>query len=120
MFERSFKIQIAPNSCKENMRAIKDALDVLNGSWKLQILALLSDGTKRFKEISKEVKGISDKMLSKELKELEMNHPVKRTVHNTFPPTVEYSVTEHTATLDEVMTALSNWGNVHRKKIIGK
>jgi DNA-binding HxlR family transcriptional regulator len=107
-------------TCRESNRAIKDALDVLSGSWKLPILASLSDGTKRFKEISREVEGISDKMLSKELKDLEMNHLVKRTVYDTFPPTVEYSVTEHTDTLHDVIIALRDWGTVHRKKIIGK
>ena len=80
----------------------------------------LSDGTKRFKQISKEVDGISDKMLSKELKELEINQLVKRTVYDTFPPTVEYSVTEHAWTLDKVVKELRDWGLVHRKKIIGK
>jgi DNA-binding HxlR family transcriptional regulator len=101
-------------------RAVKDALDVLSGSWKLPILISLTKGKKRFKEIAKDIEGISDKMLSKELKDLEMNHLVKRTVYGTFPPTVEYSVTEHTATLHDVMFTLSEWGTVHRKKIIGK
>ena len=103
-----------------NCRAIKDTLDVLSGSWKLPILVSLSHGPRRFKEITKDVEGISDKMLSKELKDLEMNHLVKRTVYDTFPPKVEYSVTEHTKTLNEVMHALSDWGTNHRRKIIGK
>ncbi|NMH26581.1 winged helix-turn-helix transcriptional regulator [Flavobacterium silvaticum] len=107
------------STCRAKNRAIKDALDVLNGSWKLQILVSLSEGTKRFKEISREVEGISDKMLSKELKDLEMNQLVTRTVRDTFPPTVEYSVTDHAATLKEVMIALSEWGILHRNKIIG-
>jgi DNA-binding HxlR family transcriptional regulator len=107
-------------TCRESNRAIKDALDVLNGSWKLPILASLTDTPKRFKEIAREVEGISDKMLSKELKYLEMNHLVNRTVYDTFPPTVEYSVTEHTATLHDVIVALRDWGTIHRKKIIGK
>lgn len=101
-------------------RAIKDTLDVLSGSWKLPILVCLSHGPRRFKEITKDVEGISDKMLSKELKDLEMNHLVKRTVYDTFPPKVEYAVTEHTKTLNEVMMALRNWGTKHRKKIIGR
>lgn len=101
-------------------RAIKDALEVLGGTWKLPILVSLSHGTKRFKAIAKDVGGISDKMLSKELKDLEMNHLVTRTVYDTFSPTVEYSVTKHTHTLNDVMIVLSNWGRFHRNKIIGK
>ena len=105
------------NMCQ---RAVKDALDVLSGSWKLPILVSRSKGTKRFKEITKDIEGISDKMLSKELKDLEINQLVKRTVFDSFPPRVEYSVTEHTETLHKVMDALSEWGGVHRQKIIGK
>ncbi len=103
-----------------NIRYIKDSLEVLNGIWKLPILACLSEGPKRFREIAREVDGISDKMLSKELKYLEMNHLVTRTIYDTFPPTVEYSVTEHTHTLSQVLLALASWGAIHRKEIIGK
>jgi DNA-binding HxlR family transcriptional regulator len=97
---------------------IKDALEVLSGKWKIPILACLSGGTKRFKEISKEVGGITDKMLSKELKDLEMNMLVSRTVLDTFPPTVEYSWTQHSRSLGNLIHALQDWGRLHRKKII--
>jgi len=56
-------------------------------------------------------------MLSKELKEFEVNHLVKRTVYDTFPPTVEYSITEHGKSLEKVVAELRNWGLKHRKKI---
>lgn len=102
------------------IRAIKDAMETLSGNWKLPILFSLSGGAKRFKEIAREVEGISDKMLSKELKDLEVNHLVRRSVYDTFPPTVEYEVTEHAATLYEVMKALRDWGQNHRKKITGR
>lgn len=103
-----------------SIRAIKDAMETLSGNWKLPILFSLSGGAKRFKEIAREVEGISDKMLSKELKDLEANHLVNRNVYDTFPPTVEYEVTEHAETLYQVMKALRDWGQNHRKKIIGK
>lgn len=102
------------------IRAIKDAMETLSGNWKLPILFSLSGGAKRFKEISREVEGISDKMLSKELKDLETNHLVNRTVYDTFPPTVKYELTPHAETLYEVMKSLRDWGQNHRKKIIGK
>jgi len=101
------------------LRAIRDAMDTLNGSWKLQILLSLKGGAKRFRQIAREVEGISDKMLSKELKDLEANLLVERTVFDTFPPTVEYKITEHANTLQEVMLSLKNWGILHRKKIAG-
>jgi len=100
-------------------RAIRDAMETLNGSWKLPILLALKGGAKRFRQIAREVEGISDKMLSKELKDLEVNLLVKRTVYDTFPPTVEYEITKHADTLQEVMFALTKWGKLHRKKITG-
>ncbi|MBX2925712.1 MAG: helix-turn-helix transcriptional regulator [Chitinophagaceae bacterium] len=102
------------------IRAVRDAMEALNGNWKLPILVSLSGGTKRFKQIAREVEGISDKMLSKELKDLEANHFVKRTVIESFPPTVTYELTAHARTLDKVLDALRNWGMLHRKKVIGK
>lgn len=104
---------------KEAMRPIKDALEVLSGKWKMPIMVALSSGPKRFKELSTEVGGITDKMLSKELKDLEMNLLVKRTVLDTFPPTVEYRWTAHSYTLGDVMQALESWGRLHRKTVIG-
>lgn len=99
---------------------VRDALEVLNGKWKLPIIVALTFGPKRFKQISNEVKGITDKMLSKELKDLEMNQLVKRTIYDTFPPTVEYSITENGKSLQSVITELRNWGLTHRRKITGK
>jgi len=106
--------------CTNALLPVRDALEVLSGRWKLPILITLSSGVKRFKQISKEIDGITDKMLSKELKDLEINKLVKRTVYDTFPPTVEYAVTEHSHTLTKVITELREWGLLHRKKIIGK
>ena len=102
------------------MLSIKDALEALEGKWKLLILFALSSGPKRFKQISAEVGGITDKVLSKELKALEANQLIRRQVYDTFPPTVEYSVTLHGLSLEKVMEELHYWGLAHRKQIIGK
>ena len=64
--------------CPKTALSIKDALEALEGRWKLLILFSLSSGPKRFKQISKEVTGITDKTLSKELKSLETNKLIKR------------------------------------------
>lgn len=107
-----------PELCQKAMLPVRDALDVVDGRWKLPIIVALTFGAKRFKQISKEIKGITDKMLSKELKELEANQLIKRTVYDTFPPTVEYAITEHGESLQKVTTALAEWGMAHRKKIL--
>ena len=86
-------MEIAQERCQDIIRPVRDALEVLNGKWKLAIIGSLSLGTKRFKQIAKDVNGITDKVLSKELKDLEANQLIKRDVYDTFPPTVEYSIT---------------------------
>jgi len=106
--------------CLKRMLAVKDAVNVLEGRWKVLIIVALAFGKKRFKELSKDIPGITDKSLSKELKDLEMNKLISRTVYDTFPPTVEYSITPHGATLEKVVTELGHWGEFHRKEIIGK
>ncbi len=100
------------------MRSIRDALDVLNGKWKLPIIVALTFGEKRFGEIAKEVHGITDRMLSKELRDMELNGLVKRTVHDTYPVKVTYALTPHSQTLGEVIESLRKWGDLHRKKIL--
>lgn len=106
--------------CIKRLLAVRDTIEVLNGRWKLPIMISLLFGTKRFRQISNEINGITDKMLSKELKDLEINLLVKRDVYDTFPPTVEYSITEHGRSLEKVIIELGYWGLEHRKKIIGK
>ena len=105
--------------CNHALLPVRDALDVLSGNWKLPILITLSSGGKRFKQISREVSGITDKMLSKELKDLEANELILRSVYGTFPPVVEYTLTEYSQSLAGVISSLKDWGLLHRKKIIG-
>ncbi len=107
-------------TCPKSMLSIKDALEALEGKWKLLVLFSLSAGPKRFTQLAREVSGITDKTLSKELKNLEANELIKREVHDTFPPTIEYSITEHGLSLEKVIEELHFWGLSHRKKVIGK
>lgn len=106
--------------CPKTMLSIKDALDALEGRWKLLILFALAEKPKRFKQIAKDVQGITDKTLSKELKNLEANQLIRRTVYDTFPPTVEYAITTHGLSLEKVLNELHFWGLRHRQQVIGK
>lgn len=106
-------------SCKKARLAIQDTLDVVGGKWKLVLISILGNGKRRFKELSREA-GISPRILSKELKELEMNGLVSRTVCDTRPITVEYALTPYSETLSEVVVAMHQWGVKHREKIMGK
>ena len=105
-------------TCMGMIVPVRDALDILSGKWKLPIIISLSFGTKRFREIAKEIPGITDKMLSKELRDLEMNQLVKRTVYDSTPVTIEYSMTSYGKSLDDVIAALRIWGTQHRKRIM--
>jgi DNA-binding HxlR family transcriptional regulator len=109
-----------PEACRGLILPIRDALDVISGKWKLPIIASLTFGNKRFKQISKELNGITDKVLSKELKDLEANQLIKRTVYDDYPPVVEYSITEHGQSLTKVLLELREWGSKHRQKIMGR
>ena len=106
-------------SRKKAHLAIQDTLDVVGGKWKLVLISILRNGTYRFKELSREA-GITPRILSKELKELEMNGLVTRTVCDTRPITVEYSLTPYSESLSEVIMAMHKWGSTHREKIIGE
>ncbi len=114
------KIMLSKAGCPKTMLSISDALEAVEGKWKLLILFVLAEKPKRFKQIAKEVSGITDKTLSKELKNLEANKLVRRDVYDTFPPTVEYSITPHGLSLEKVLDELHFWGLAHRKKVIGK
>lgn len=105
------------NNCSLARLTIQDTLDVVGGKWKLILISILRDGKRRFRQLSREA-GISPRILSKELQELEMNGLVSRTVCNTKPVSVEYALTPYSETLSEVIGAMHKWGAQHRKMII--
>jgi len=106
---------------KKEIMAVHDAMDVLNGKWKISIISSVCYYNKRrFSDILNDVQGISNKMLSKELKELEINKLLKRTVLDTQPISVQYQLTEYGLTLKTIINNLAEWGIEHRKVIIGK
>jgi len=115
----SAKIEAFQEHQKRRMRAVQDSMYVLNGKWKIAIISSICCYKKRrFSEILSDVEGISNRMLSKELKELEINQLIKRTVLDTQPVTVQYELTEHGDTLQTIISNLEDWGIAHRKTII--
>ena len=92
------------------------ALSVIGGKWKVIILWHLQDGVKRFGELQRQVKGISQKMLTQELRDLEESGLVSRKVYPVVPPKVEYSLTETGWSLKPVLEQLSDWGNEYKKR----
>lgn len=107
---------LTSQECNSRLGAVSDALYVIGGKWKLRIIIAISEGRTRFNDIQR-VLGISAKMLSSELKELEMNGFVKRIVHIGTPVIVYYERTDYTETLKDILVALSDWGTMHREKL---
>ena len=103
----------------DNMRSIRDALDILGGKWKIPILLCLRQGSKRFKELRREIDGITAKVLAHELKELEINKSITRKEYGD-PVIVEYSTTIYCKSLQKIVEGLQEWGDHHRALIFNK
>lgn len=103
---------------KEYVLALKDTLNVVTGKWKLAIAGALLFEKKRFSEIKRTIPDITPRMLSKELKELELNGIIVRIVHNTTPVLVEYELTHSGKLLNKVIDAMVDWGIQHREQVL--
>ncbi|EZH65719.1 winged helix-turn-helix transcriptional regulator [Geomicrobium sediminis] len=98
-----------PDFCK-----IDDALTIIVGKWKpIILLHLLNHGTQRFSELRSQMPGITQKMLTKQLRELEEEDIVSRKVYPQVPPKVEYSITDYGRTLQPILEAMHEWGTKH-------
>jgi DNA-binding HxlR family transcriptional regulator len=102
---------------KETLQCpVTTALSIIGGKWKVLILWHLKEGgVKRFGELQRLVSGISQKMLTQELRDLEETGLVSRKVYPVVPPKVEYSLTETGWSLKPVLEQLCDWGNEYRK-----
>ncbi|GAA2793410.1 helix-turn-helix domain-containing protein [Saccharopolyspora taberi] len=96
---------------------IEAAMAVVGGKWKLAILNHLFDGTRRFGELGRALPGITQRMLTRQLRELEADGLVHRTVHPEVPPKVEYSVTAIGQSLRPIAAQLQEWGVQYRRHV---
>jgi DNA-binding HxlR family transcriptional regulator len=101
---------------QKNIKSLQFILQVLGGKWKLYILTNLYYGKKRFKELEREITGISPKMLIKELKDLEAVGIVNRKTFNTVPITVEYSLTKEGLSLKPILDQMKQWSENFKPK----
>lgn len=97
---------------KEKLPAcpVETTLTVIGDKWKVLILRDLFTGTKRFSELKKSLSGVTQKMLTQQLRELERDDIIHREVYPVVPPKVEYSLTELGRTLKPVIDSLYSWG----------
>lgn len=94
---------------------VEAVLEVIGGKWKGIILYHLLDGEVRFSELKRKVGSVTQRMLTKQLRELENDGLIARKVYAVVPPKVEYSLTEKGHTLDPILIALRDWGREHVK-----
>lgn len=91
------------------------AVCMIGGRWKLLILCKLESGKLRFSELRDRINGITERMLTLQLRELEKQGLIKRTVYAEVPPRVEYELTDIAEELVPIWSKLSDWGGKHRK-----
>jgi len=95
---------------------VKLTTDVIGGKWKPLILFYLEHGSKRFGELRKLIPGMTKKMLTQHLRDLERDEIIRRKVYAVVPPKVEYSLTKHGESLKPILKLMSAWGTRHRKR----
>ncbi|MBD7945435.1 MULTISPECIES: winged helix-turn-helix transcriptional regulator [Psychrobacillus] len=102
-------MDLQPELCR-----VDDALGILVGKWKpIILLTLLQEGTQRFSDLKRKVPGITQKMLTNQLRELEKEDIIARKVYPQVPPKVEYSITEYGKSLEPILNAMHEWGTAH-------
>ena len=111
--ERDYSPKIDPLRTHCPVRA---ALDVLTGRWKPSILWEIKDGTRRYSDLQAAMPGISAQALTVQLRQLEADGIIERTVYPEIPPRVEYGLTEHGLSLATLMDELENWGSKHLER----
>ena len=96
---------------------VRQILDRVADKWSLLAIALLEEGTMRFTELQRRIDGISQRMLTVTLRQLERDGLVERTVYPVVPPRVEYALTPLGATLHETIKSLVTWTEAHQAEI---
>lgn len=102
----------------EELRALQDTLYFIGGKWRIPVINSLCNGSRRFREIERSIPGITTRMLSKELKDMELNKLLVRKVYPDIPVLIEYEPTEYCRTFGKIIQEIINWGREHRKKVI--
>ncbi|MEO1256223.1 MAG: helix-turn-helix domain-containing protein, partial [Bacteroidota bacterium] len=103
---------------RQYVLAVNDTMNVISGKWKLPIIASLLHDKSRFKDLQQNIEKITPRMLSKELKELELNGVVKRNVYSATPVRVEYELTDSGKKIVSVLDSMIDWGLAHRKSVM--
>ena len=98
---------------------VRQILDRIADKWSLLVIALLEHRRLRFTALLREIDGVSQRMLTVTLRQLERDGLVSRTVHPVVPPRVEYELTPLGATLHQTIQSLVTWTEAHQREIAG-
>ncbi len=93
----------------KNCSSVKSTLNIIGGKWRPLIIYMLYENTLRFSQLQKQITGISQKMLTQELKRLEKDEIIKRVVYAQIPPKVEYSLTKKGESLIPIFQEMHKW-----------
>ncbi|MBW4595750.1 MAG: helix-turn-helix transcriptional regulator [Brasilonema angustatum HA4187-MV1] len=99
---------------------VENTLKVIGGRWKVLIIRELMDGVKRFGELQRALDGVTQKMLTQQLREMEEDGVIDRKVYPQIPPKVEYSLTPLGESLKPILYAMHEWGVKHLSEINNK
>lgn len=106
-----------PRNQKEEVQALQDTIYVIGGKWRLLIINSICNGNRRFRDIQRSIPGITTRMLSRELKDMEANQLIKRTVTQTETVLIEYTETEYCMSFGGIILEMIRWGKQHRERI---
>ena len=96
---------------------VREVLDRVGGKWSVQIMVAATSGPVRFSELERSIDGISRRMLTLTLRNLERDGLLVRTVYPTVPPKVEYTLTEMARELQQSLVTMNLWAERHRSAI---
>ena len=112
------EFQLEGIRCADVAFALRDTMNAISGKWRLAVVGVMLVGHSRFIDIQRALPSITPRMLSKELKELEMNGVVQRIVEGNTPSSIRYQLTPTGRELKDVIYTLMRWGQRHRQKQI--
>jgi DNA-binding HxlR family transcriptional regulator len=96
---------------------LRQVISIIGDKWTLPVLYVLTQGTKRYSELQREIPGISKKMLTQTLRKLESDKIIKRTVYPVVPPKTEYNLTVFGTKLIQPLRLLADWAEIHQAEL---
>jgi DNA-binding HxlR family transcriptional regulator len=118
LFQEGTVLKHSNKNVSGNCMAVHEVLSQIGDKWTVLIVRALNDGPRRFSELRRDVEGISQRMLTLNLKTLERDGFVTRTVYATIPPRVDYELTTLGHSLSDPLGVIAQWAITNRQHIV--